>query len=176
MTRYQTRPLTSDDFSALVELEQDIFGGSGEELLCSYYIRLCCDFFADTCFITLVDGRPVGYLLGFVNRREAYCTTLAVRPEFQRTRVVTLLLRQFVRVIMSRVDSCWFTVKPDNVAARKLHKMLGATDVEVRKDFYGPGDERIVSRIDRAAFQVLRQKYERLGLVEPQPAAAEEAA
>ncbi len=174
---YQIRPLTRDDFAALAELERDIFGAMGEGVLCSYYLRLCCEFFPESCFLALDDDRPVGYLLSFVKDREVYCTTLAVRSEYQRGRVTVNLIGAFVRHVFGRVDACWFTVKEDNTAARALHRMLGASDVERRSDFYGPGDERIVSRIDRAGFERMRTKYERLGFVDPQPAAcASEAA
>ena len=163
MTRYDVRSLASSDFQALQELEAEIFGSEG--VLCPYYLRLCTEFYSDTCFLALADGRPAGYLLCFVRDREAYCTTLAVRAEYQRTKATSLLLASFVTSIVERVDVCWFTVKPDNKQARALHAMLGAVETGELRDFYGPGDVRIVSRIDRARVEALRPRYERLGLV-----------
>ena len=172
MTRFHVRSLCSRDFEALRLLEADIFGAADDDVLCSHYLRLCTEFFGDTCFLALADNRPVGYLLCFVRDREAYCTTLAVRREFQRTRVTPLLLAAFVCAVIEKVDTCWFTVKPDNAPARALHKMLGATEVGNLQDFYGPGDERIVSKIDRSSFELLRSRYERLGLIPKQAVAA----
>jgi hypothetical protein len=50
--------------------------------------------------------------------------------------------------------------------------MLGATEVGRKRDYYGPGDERIVAKIDRATFERMREKYERLGFVPPRTAEA----
>src|SRR6476659_5252093 len=173
MRCFEIRNIRSDDFAALASLENDVFAAMGEAVLCPYYLRLCTEIFHRTCFIALDGDKPVGYLLAFQNGNDVYCTTLAVIPEYQRTRAVVQLIGAFVRNVIDQVDTCWFTVKEDNAPARALHAMLGATEVDRRKDFYGPGDERIVAKIDRATFERLRPKYERLGFVPPRPAPAE---
>jgi len=166
MRNYQVRCLQRDDFDALMQLEDEIFASDGESVLGPYYVRLCCEFFSGGCFVALDEGAPVGYVLSFVQEREAYCTTLAVLPRYQRSRVLFLLLGALIRGLAGRVDACWFTVKPDNHAARTLHAGLGATEIGLRHDFYGPGDVRIVSRIDRAALKKLHKRYTRFGVVD----------
>jgi len=173
MNHYTVRSLTTDDFTALATLENDVFGAMGEEVLCPHYLRLCTEIFAASCFIAFDGDRPVGYVLSFTRGKEVFCTTLAVIPEYQRTRVTMQLIAAFVRHIIDDAEVCWFTVKEDNAPARALHRMLGATEVGRRTDYYGPGDERLVSKIDRSTFERMRAKYERLGFV---PRRAAEAA
>ncbi|MCM2332725.1 MAG: GNAT family N-acetyltransferase [Anaeromyxobacteraceae bacterium] len=169
MARREIRALRQDDFSELMRIEEEVFGVAGEGVLGAYYVRLCCEFFADSCFVALEDGRIVGYVLCFLKGREAYCTTLAVAPGRQGSRVAIQLLRALTSSLLDRVDSVWFTVKEDNLQARSLHQALGATELGHRDDFYGPGDRRLVSRIDRAGFERLRGRMEKLGIVDREP-------
>src|SRR6185369_723557 len=90
------RPLQEDDFAELMRLEEEVFGAAGEGVLGAYYVRLCCEFFPETCFVAVEGGRAVGYVLCFVKEREAYCTTLAVAPALQGSRVAFQLLRALI--------------------------------------------------------------------------------
>jgi ribosomal protein S18 acetylase RimI-like enzyme len=185
MAEKTVRPIRPEDFETLMRMEEEVFGGGGglcpptgrgrspsnqvegESVLGPYYVRLCCEFFQESCFVAYDGDVPAGYVLCFVRGQEAYCTTLAVAPAYQGTRVAFLLIRALVASLLPRCEACWFTVKEDNLQARSLHAALGAKEVGVREAFYGPGDKRLVSRIDRDGFERLRARFERMGLVSP---------
>jgi ribosomal protein S18 acetylase RimI-like enzyme len=170
MASRRVRMLQREDFPTLMDLETRVFGTAGEAVLGPFYVRLFCEFFAETSFLAVEDGKPVGYILCVLRGKEAYCTTLAVVPEHQGSRVAFDLLRRLIEVLAGRVDSCWFTVKENNLRARALHATLGARPIEVREDFYGPGDRRILSRIDRDGFEKMRARLERLRFIRGEPA------
>ena len=165
MADYEIRKLEPGDFDRMMALEQTLFGEKGEKTLGPFYVRLCCDFFSDTCFIAFASGEPVGYLLSFVRGREAYCSTLAIVPDHQRTRLVYRFIHAFVGAIANRVEAVWFTVHEDNTEARALHATLGARETGRHDAYYGAGEPRILSRIDRFAFEKLRARMARLGLL-----------
>jgi ribosomal protein S18 acetylase RimI-like enzyme len=167
MADYDVHALRPADFDTLMSLEQALFGDRGEKTLGPFFVRLCCDFFGETCFIATADGEPVGYMLSFVRGREAYCSTLAITPAHQRSRLVYRFVQAFVAAVASRVDSVWFTVHESNAEARALHATLGARETGLFDAYYGPGEPRIISRIDRAAFDKLCARMHRLGLLRP---------
>ena len=164
--RYTIRPLTSEDFYHLQELEQRIWSGDATGTLCPYYLRLCTEMYADWCFIAMDGERPVGYVLNFPNGKVAYCATLAVLPQYHKTRVNYLLIRAMVRKLLEeRMEECRFLVEPDNRDARSVHETLGARVVKVVDDYYRPGDQRLWSVITQDDLERIRAKYTRLRLV-----------
>lgn len=160
------RPLESSDFSHLQQLEREIWSDDPTGQLCPHYLRLCTDFFADWCFIALSGQQPVGYVLNFPKGRVNYCATLAVHPEFRKTRVNYLLIRAMVTKLLNEgMEECRFLVEPENREARLVHESLGARVVGERRDYYRPGDVRLVSAIARADMDRLRARYTRLRMV-----------
>ena len=51
VTSYRVTNLQPSDFPELMRLEDEVFAAEGEAVLGPYYVRLCCDFFAGTCFL-----------------------------------------------------------------------------------------------------------------------------
>ena len=100
--RYEVRPLGSGDFRHLQRLEREIWSGDAAGMLCPHYLRLCTDLYSEWCFIALDGDRPVGYVLNFPNGKVNYCATLAVHPDYQKTRVNYLLIRAMVKKLLPR--------------------------------------------------------------------------
>jgi len=165
-SRYAIRALTSGDYYHLQTLEEQIWGGDPTGKLCGYYLRLCTEMFADWCFIAMEGERPVGYVLNFPKGKVNYCATLAVHPDFQKTRVNYLLIRAMVKkLVAEQMEECRFLVEPDNHDARSVHAALGARVVGVVEDYYHPGDRRLWSVINKDDMERIRAKYSRLQLV-----------
>jgi ribosomal protein S18 acetylase RimI-like enzyme len=157
------RTIRSDDYEALQELEAEIFGKAGYPLVGSYYLRVCTELYTDSCFMALVDERPVGYVLTFLKDRTAYSTRLGVIDQHQGTGAAIQLIAATIETLVRRdFDVCWFTVKPSNLHARKLYRRIGAIERGTRQDFFTPGDELILLELDRPALQSFHEKYELL--------------
>lgn len=165
-TRYVVRPLCSEDYAHLQRLEREIWSGDPSGQLCPHYLRLCTELFPDWCFLALEGERPVGYVLNFINGKVAYCATLAVHPDFQKTKVNYLLIRAMVaRLVVADLEECRFLVEPGNADARSVHAALGARVVREVEDFYHSGDRRLWSVIGRDDLERMRARYTRLRLV-----------
>lgn len=164
--RYEVRPLESSDFQHLQRLESEIWSDDPMGQLCPFYLRLCTEHFADWCFIALEGERPVGYVLNFPKGKVNYCATLAVHPEFQKSKVNYLLIRAMVvKLLQEDMHECRFLVEPGNVDARSVHETLGARVVDEVHDFYKPGDTRLWSTITKDDLERIRVRYTRLKLV-----------
>lgn len=165
-SRFVVRPLESADFAHLQRLEQELWAGDATGTLCPHYLRLCTEMYGDWCFLALEGDKAVGYVLNFPKGKVNYCATLAVLPQYQKTRVNYLLIRAMVKKLLEeRVEECRFLVEPDNLDARSVHQALGARVVAEVDDYYHKGDRRLWSVINQQDLEQLRARYTRLRLV-----------
>ncbi len=165
-TRYLVRPLESEDYWHLHRLENEIWGGDATGQLCPYYLRLCTELYPEWCFIALDGERPVGYVLNFPTGKVAYCATLAVHPDYQKSKVNYLLIRAMLgKLFQEDMVECRFLVEPGNEDARSVHNALGARVVCEVDDYYQRGDRRLWSAITKADLDRVRARYNRLRLV-----------
>lgn len=129
MSSVAVRTLRSRDLASLLDLEDRIFRRRGERVLGMDFLAICCEHFADTCFLALEDGAPIGYLLCFVRERRAYCTTLALLPGHRDGPSAFLLAQSLLEALVGRADTCYFTVGDEDPSARSLLSGLGAVPV-----------------------------------------------
>jgi ribosomal protein S18 acetylase RimI-like enzyme len=165
-SRFTIRALESSDFRNLQRLEQEIWSGDPTGQLCPFYLRLCTEHYADWCFIAFEGERPVGYVLNFPRAKVNYCATLAVHPDYQKSKANYLLIRAMVvKLLQEDMEECRFLVEPDNWEARSVHEALGARVEREVRDFYREGDTRLWSAITKDDLERIRAKYTRLRLV-----------
>jgi ribosomal protein S18 acetylase RimI-like enzyme len=164
--RFSVRALETTDFEHLQRLESEIWSEDPTGQLCAFYLRLCTEHYADWCFLALEGDRPVGYVLNFPRGKVNYCATLAVHPEFQKSKVNYLLIRAMVvKLLQEDMEECRFLVEPDNQEARSVHESLGARVVGEVHDFYCKNDTRLWSVITKDDLERIRVRYTRLKLV-----------
>lgn len=166
ISRFTIRALESADFHDLQRLENEIWSDDPTGQLCPFYLRLCTEHYADWCFICFEGERPVGYVLNFPKGKINYCATLAVHPDFQKSKANYLLIRAMVvKLLQEGMEECRFLVEPDNWDARSIHESLGARVISEVQDFYRKGDTRLWSTITKDDLERIRAKYTRLKLV-----------
>lgn len=155
------RNIRSDDYERLQQMEAEIFGKAGYPLVGSYYLRVCTELFAENCFLAFAGELAIGYALTFVNDDVAYCTRLGVVDKHRGTNAAIQLIAATVDMLIRKhVKVCWFTVKPDNIHARKLYQKIGAAERGTRREFFVPGDELLFLEMDELALQRFSEKSE----------------
>ncbi len=86
------------------------------------------------------NGRPVGYLLGWLLDGHLEIVAVGVVPEARRAGWGRRLVREALR---TATDGAWLEVREDNRAALSLYLDCGFRVVGRRTDYYGPGRDAL---------------------------------
>ena len=98
------------------------------------------------CFLL---SRPDGFLLGRAIAGEAELLTLAVDPAARRKGTGRSLTQEFAVAARARgAEHLFLEVASDNLPAQALYAALGWQEAGRRPDYYAPGLDAIVMRLN----------------------------
>lgn len=151
LTSPRIRPLRPSDFETLVLLEQQIDQEEGRHVCAAatsstYYLRMCCDHLQHTSFLMEVKDEVVGYLLAFVQGREAFCGAFGVRKQMNGEQALNDLVQTLMAQVGTQVETLWWTVPKEAMLKRDLLQRLGGVEVEHRADIHAHESGRVLVR------------------------------
>ncbi|MFC1487467.1 GNAT family N-acetyltransferase [Thermoproteota archaeon] len=103
MENVKIRPLSDNDLDAIVRIDKSIFGTERRR----YWKRKIAfsDIYPRPAFVAEVDGKVVGFILGFVSGWEfcipnsvGWIDTIGVDPAYQRRGIGKILFKELVEV------------------------------------------------------------------------------
>lgn len=98
------------------------------------------------CFLLT---RPDGFLLGRAIAGEAELLTLAVNPAARRKGIGRRLVQEFILAAQVKgAEHLFLEVASDNPPAQALYAALGWQEAGRRPDYYAPGLDAIILRLN----------------------------
>ena len=92
--------------------------------------------------VARVDGVVVGYSGLMITGEDAHVTTIAVDPDWHRSKIGSRLLAQMVRAALERgARHLTLEVRTSNTAAQALYRKFGFHPAGVRKNYYAETNE-----------------------------------
>jgi [ribosomal protein S18]-alanine N-acetyltransferase len=138
------RPARPADFEELHVLDALVFG----QLAYPYFtLRQLFDAFPDCWLVAAHEFGVVGYSFGVpsTDRTYAWLFGLAVDPHHRNRGHGRQLTRESLNLLGAMgVESVRLTVEPRNEPAISLYRAFGFVETGHLRDYFGPGDHRMV--------------------------------
>jgi ribosomal-protein-alanine N-acetyltransferase len=138
------RPARPADFEELHVLDALVFG----QLAYPYFtLRQLFDAFPDCWLVAAHEPRIIGYSFGVPSTDRTYACLfgLAVDPRHRNRGHGRRLTRESLKLLGAMgVESVRLTVEPRNEPAIRLYRAFGFVETDHLRDYFGPGDHRMV--------------------------------
>jgi ribosomal-protein-alanine N-acetyltransferase len=138
--------MKEDDIPPVLEIEEISFAApwSEKDFLNELYNK------SALTKVAAFEGNIIGYICMNFHLHESQILNLAVRPDFRRRGVATILMDEAIRELRKR--RCVFMylkVRVSNTGAQKFYELLGFKVESVRKKYYADPDEDALVMIRR---------------------------
>ena len=140
----QIRPVRQTDWPGILQVEESRYGKSGYD---PYFVRMIPFLFARTCWVASSDeGQLEGYSLGAIEDDRPDCAWLmSVVVRRDGTGLGTRLSSACIDSLERRgAKQIRVTVAPDNLPAIRLYSKLQFRTLDLEKNFFGPGMDRLL--------------------------------
>lgn len=132
------------ELANIVAIDKETFGKDSY----SYFVfRQFFDCFGKLFKIAVIGNKTVGYIVGGkkLDTNLYYILSIAVLDDYKKFGIGSMLIREFVQTIHSQgINTIQLTVAPKNRAATSFYQKHGFLLVSNEKDYYGPGEDRLV--------------------------------
>lgn len=103
-------------------------------------------------YVMEIDGEFAGsaqFVRGWDENRVAYLAGFGIAPDKQNKGYGAVLIKEIIRQTVSDgFSAIELSVKPDNLPALKIYKDAGFKEKERHDNRYGPGEDRLIMRLD----------------------------
>ncbi len=130
--KYQFRPMTEADLSAIMEIEPHIYShpwsrGNFSDSLASGY----------SAWVLLDGAAIIGYSLMMLVLDEAHLLNLSIAKAYQKQGLGRLLLEHMI-IVAKRHNAAnmFLEVRPSNISAIALYENIGFNEMAVRRGYY----------------------------------------
>ena len=134
--------LSSDYVGQLVEIDRAALGGLWSA---DTYARELDSPNSDLLGVIDPQGRLIGFGCAWAIVDECHITGIALRPEYQRQGLGSVLLWGLLYLARQRgMKRATLEVRPSNLAARSLYEKFGFQEAGRRKRYYADGEDAAI--------------------------------
>ncbi len=156
------RAVAANEFLSLHKLNSRWMGialNEQADAILALQFRVLVENFRDSCFVTEVEGKVIGLLIGFAAQADeetCYIHALAIAPEYRRCGIGRMLVNTFCNNMVRRGrKSVSLVTWPENPGSRSFYDAAGFRPVvsgkpirihgiEASRDYYGKGRHMVV--------------------------------
>ena len=136
------RSMSVDDLDEIVKIENTLYKTPWNVKQYKYELE---ENEFSYLFVLENDNVIVGYYGFWVMFEECDITKVSIRKEFQGLKLSNILMKDcFKRAKEAGCEKINLEVRIDNIKAINLYKKHGFSEVYVRKDYYGKGEDALI--------------------------------
>lgn len=139
------RQVEADDLYTIIDLEYQNFDFPYPPEV----INFLYESYRNTFLVAEKDRDIIGFVIGITQRKEGHILVIAVRDDFKRKGIGTVLMQKLISVYKKNgITRLRLEVRESNIAAISMYRKLGFKINNKLKHYYEDGEDGLLLRRD----------------------------